>query len=393
VGLLAARAVAVAPLADPLGSPLPPQLNLSAPWPYLLFAPVFTLWDGVSMLSMSRLKGLLLGLPLLYLAWRIAIGIRRRGDPAGPARTLRRELVALLAATGAFILFVLAGALWHRPMLALAGVPAGEVVADFHSHTNVSHDVRGTAMRGYDIAANLRWHRRAGFDAAFITDHNTIARGPAEIDGTARCPGIEVSAWRAHVVLLGDSMPVDRSRYNKSLSALLHLLRESDSVYGALSVASLPEYRRHQWGRLDTLIAAGLDGFELVNAAPQANQLTRAEQNTVIALARKRGRFLVGVSDHHGWGATSMVWNLVRIPAGRDSREICSAILARLRGGGFLANRIIERHHLRADSAWPMWLTPVAVIWETWRGMGWAMTLSWIAWTWLVWGIRRVLSG
>jgi hypothetical protein len=378
VGLLAARAVAVPQLSDPLGSPLPSQLHLTAPWPYLLFAPLFGLWDSVSMLSFSRLEGFLLGLALLYSLWRVIVW-----------RGFRRELLTFLLAAGALFLFIAAGALWHRPMLALAGVPPGVVAVDFHTHTNVSHDVRNTAMRGYDVSANLRWHRRAGFDAVFITDHNTIAgSGPANVDGTVRCPGIEVSAWRAHVVLLGDSLPVDRSRYNKNLDALLGLLRESDSVYGALSVASLPEYRRHQWGRLDTLIAAGLDGFELVNAAPKANELSRAERDTVVALARNAGRFLVGVSDHHGWGATSMVWNLVAIPQGRDSPAMCSAILDRLRTG-FSASRIVERHRLRPDSPWPGWLTPIGVVWETWRSMGWGLTVSWICWVWVV---ARVLS-
>ena len=93
------------------------------------------------------------------------------------------------------------------------------------------------------------------------------------------CPGIEVSAWRAHIVLLGDTLPVDRSRYNGSLEELLTLLATSDSALGALSVASLPEYRRNHWDRLDRLVAAGLDGFEVVNASPKANELTRAERD------------------------------------------------------------------------------------------------------------------
>ncbi len=365
-------------LSDPLGSPLPPQLHLTIPWAYLLFAPLFSLWDGVSMLSMTRLRGFLLGLVLLYLLWR---AIRWGG--------FRRELVTLPLSAGALFIFIAAGALWHRPMLRLAGVPPGDVVVDYHTHTNVSHDVRSTAMRGYDVSANLQWHRRAGFDAVFITDHNTIApRGPAKVGETVRCPGIEVSAWRAHVVLLGDSLPVDRSRYNRNLDALVSLLRESGTVYRALSVASLPEYRRYQWARLDTLIAAGLDGFELVNAAPKANELSLAERDTVVALARKTGRFLVGVSDHHGWGATSMVWNLVAVPGHREGPAICAGILDRLRGG-FLANRIVERHRLRPDSPWPRWLTPVGVVWETWRSMGWGLTLSWIGWVWLIWVMRR----
>ncbi len=271
-------------------------------------------------------------------------------------------------------------------MLSLAGTDPDETVVDFHSHTNVSHDVRDTWMRGFDREANRRWHARAGFDAAFVTDHNVVSESldasrqspvasrQLSQGSTVLCPGIEISAWRAHIVLLGDTGPVDRSRTRRS-TGLLALLARSDSAYGALSLASLPEYRRNHWNRLDRLAAAGLDGFELVNASPKANELTRPEINHVIDVARSHNRFVAGVSDSHGWGATSMVWNLVR--TGGSSPDPCSAVLSRLRTG-FTAVRVIERHRLRPDDWWPMWLTPVGVVWETWRGMGWALTGAWL---------------
>ena len=311
-------------LTDPVHGLTPPGLHLATPVLYLLFAPIFTLWDGVSMLSMGRLEGFLIGLAPLYLAWRIAQAWRN----AGPGELRQRgfwlmELGVLALSSLLLVTFVAVGALWHRPMRSLAGVPPSDVVVDFHSHTNVSHDVRNTLMRGYDREANRRWHGRAGFDAVFVTDHNTIEGQKSRDSGTeltgqskhpVLCPGIEVSAWRAHIVLLGDTLPVDQGRFNSSLGALLTLLQVSDTSYGALSVASLPEYRRNHWARLDTLVAAGLDGLEIVNAAPKANEFTRAERDSVIALAQASNRFVVGVSESHGWGATSIVWNLVAIP-------------------------------------------------------------------------------
>jgi hypothetical protein len=338
------------------------------------------------MLSMSRLHGLLIGLALLYLLWRGWKAFRpcRSFSVLREVRTLAFSLVLLLA-------FLIGGAVWHRPMLSLAGIAAGELVVDFHSHTNVSHDVRDTWMRGFDAEASRRWHSRAGFDAAFITDHNTVAglgaRESQAQGGAVMCPGIEVSAWKSHIVLLGDSLPVDRSRYNGSLDGLLTLLRVSDSSYGALSVASLPEYRRNHWGRLDTLLAAGLDGFEVVNASPKANEISSAERDSVISLARSRDRFVVGVSDIHGWGATSMVWNLVRVPVTRSVRDVCGGVLERLQTG-FGAAQIIERHRLRPDDWWPKWLTPFGVIWESWRSMGAPLTVSWLLW---IWGVPLIL--
>lgn len=388
--LLGARLVSVPALSDPVAGAAPATLGLALPWLYLALAPLFTLWDGVSMLSMGRLRGFLVGLVALYLAWRV--GRLLWPENAGAPRATRRfsilkEIRILAVSLLLLATFLVAGALWHRPMLALTGTDLHDIVVDFHSHTNVSHDVRNTWMRGFDTEANRRWHTRAGFDATFITDHNTVAGlkavHPATRDERGEavaCPGIEVSAWRAHVVLLGDTLPVDRGRYNRSFDALLTLLATSDSTLGAPSVASLPEYRRNHWDRLDRLVAAGLDGFEVVNASPKANELPRAERDSVIALARARNRFVVGVSDSHGWGATSMVWNLVHT-AGRTHSDPCSAILNTLRTG-FPAVSIIERHRLRPDSWWPIWLTPLGVVWETWRSMGWALTAAWLMWIW-----------
>lgn len=388
--LLCARLVSVPALSDPVAGTAPPSLRLAAPWLYLALAPLFTLWDGVSMLSMGRLRGFLFGLAALYLAWRVGRLLRARyARAAGATRRfpVLKEIRALAVALLLLAAFLVGGALWHRPMLALTGADPDDIVVDFHSHTNISHDVRNTWMRGFDTQANRQWHTRAGFDATFITDHNSVAGlgtgepGITHQEGqTVGCPGIEVSAGRAHIVLLGDTLPVDRSRSNGSFDALLTLLATSDPALGALSVASLPEYQRNHWGRLNQLVAAGLDGFEVVNASPKASELPRAERDSVIALARAHNRFVVGVSDSHGWGATSMVWNLVH-PSGAASSDPCSAVLQTLRTG-FPAVRIIERHRLRPDAWWPIWLTPLGVVWETWRGMGWALSAAWIIWIW-----------
>jgi hypothetical protein len=352
-----------------------------------LLGPFFSLWDGISMLSMTRLRGFLQGLAVLYVLWRI-LAWGRHSNAASSRLGARwlREIGTFLASLVCLFLYLVIGLLWHRPMLSLAGVPPAFSVVDFHSHTNLSHDVRGTLMRGFDAEANRRWHARAGFDAVFITDHNTPTLAPYRPGRVTLCHGTEVSAWGAHIVLLGDTLPISGREYRSGLAGLLRLLSISDTAVGALSVASLPEYRRNHWNRLPELIAAGLDGFEVVNAAPKANELVRADRDSVIALARANNRFVVGVSDIHGWGATSMVWNLVQVPP--ESRRLCADILSRLQRG-FPAVQIIERHRLRPDDAWPLWLTPLGVLWDTWRSMGWPLTLSWIGWV-VLWGYWRM---
>src|SRR4051812_600199 len=169
--LLSSRIFSVPALTDPVSGLAPSSLQLKTPIGYLMLAPLFTLWDGASMLSMSRLRGLLIGLALMYLLWRAVRLVRR---PAAE-RSWIREIATLALSLILFAGFLLGGALWHRPMLALAGVEPGTLVVDFHSHTHLSHDVRNTWMRGFDAAANQRWHGRAGVDAFFVTDHNVVS--------------------------------------------------------------------------------------------------------------------------------------------------------------------------------------------------------------------------
>jgi predicted metal-dependent phosphoesterase TrpH len=379
---VAARIVAPPELSDPTGAMIPPDLRLTAPSSYVVLAPLYTLWDGVAMLSMSRLRGFLLGLAILFGLWRVGRVLLRR--PFSP----RAELRALVVSLVILGIFIAGGLLSHRPMVKLAGLPRNLAAVDFHSHSNKSHDVRGTAMARFDTRRNLQWHERAGFDAVFLTDHNTTAGLIPTNVPVALCRGREVSAWRAHIVLLGGQVDSVQGPYRRDWTGLLQLLADADTRYGSVTIASLPEYERYHQQRLDSLVQAGLDGFEIVNASPKANELTRVRRDSVIALARQHDRLVVGATDHHGWGATSMVWNLVRVPGRENLERLCASVMEALQRG-FDGVSVVERHRLRPDDWWPMWLTPLAVIWETWRGMGWEMTAAWLAWIWAFWVVGR----
>jgi hypothetical protein len=171
---------------------------------------------------------------------------------------------------------------------------------------------------------------------------------------------------------------------------VLAILRDSRTRYGSLAIASIPEYERYHWDNLGRFIAAGVAGFEVVNASPKANEITQARRDTVIALARAHDLLVDGVSDSHGWGATSMVWNLARVPGWQHAGPgTCPLLLERLRTGGFAALQVVERHRLRPDGRWPLWLTPIGLVWETWRGMPGTVAASWLVWVWAVWLLKR----
>ena len=382
----------VAPLADPTGAALPAGLHLAFPVLNILLAPLFDLWDGVTLLAMPRLHDFLVGAVALAGGWSV-VSSRREGRIRWRDATKRLVTAILL-----FGLFIVIGIRWRRPMAHLAGVPADRWVVDLHSHTARSHDAKGVLQRDFDLETSRTWHRRAGYDAFFVTDHNLLNRGVlapgAKSEVPVACPGEELSLWGAHIVTLGNTDSIPQGFYADSAPGITRLLLESGTRWHALTLASIPEYDENHFQDLPQWIAAGVDGFEVSNAAPKANRQTVAHRDSVIALARANGRWIAGVSDQHGMGATPQAWTL--IPDRGATSDHCGDILHALSIGGFAATQVVERHRLRIDSAWPIWATVIAVPWEGWRAAGTAQLISWLAWIWGIAGIallRRQKEG
>jgi hypothetical protein len=371
-------------LSDPTGSVLPVGMHLAFPFFNLFFAPLFDLWDGVTLLAMPRLNAFLLGAVTLGAAWSVGSSIVD-GKLSWSRATARLALFIL--GLGAF---VLGGIRWRRPMAHLSGVPSGVWVVDLHSHTNVSHDVKGWLQRDFDLETSRRWHARGGFDAFFVTDHNRTDGWTAARVGDhtlppppVACPGEELSLWRAHIVVLGNTDSIPQSLYSDSAAGIARLFRESESRWGGVTLASIPEYDENHFADLSRWIADGVDGFEISNAAPKANRQTIAHRDSVVLLARAGNRWLAGVTDQHGMGATAQTWTLIpRTPVVPTSRAICQQILGTLRTRGFDATKVVERHRLRLDSPWPLFATVIAVPWEGWRAAGPWQIMSWLAWVW-----------
>ena len=380
--ILVAQATRMPALSDPTGVTLPSNWALHTPTLTALLAPLTTLWDGVSMLSRSRLSGFLLGLGLIYLGWRTIVRLRR---PVAVMAAVGREAVVAMSTLAWFVAFVAVGLAWNtRPSVRLAGLHADDLTVEVHAHTNASHDVRSWPVAEFDAAASLAWHRRAGVDLVFITDHNTTRGWNLALAGSQRgeswlCPGVEVSAHGAHVVVLGQPLPADSAGYRGGPERRAALFREIAAAPQAVAIASLPEYR----GQVAEFIAEGVHGFEIVNASPKGNAFPRTERDSVIAAARRHGLALVGTGDQHGYGATPMAWNVMRLPGWRmRSDPPCATIVAALRSGGPDAVRIVERARVRVDSPLPLFLTPVGVLWVAWATMSPGSVLAWLVWIW-----------
>lgn len=334
--------------------------DLSRPALYVVIAPISDLLDAVTFMSMSR--------AIWFLAtWVLVLGGLGVLRPGSTVRRVLRTLVGVL------VPFAVAAAavLLPRPVPSLATIDqteSGLTVVDFHSHTERSHDGR----KDWTLERLGEWHAEQGFQAAYVTDHNTPFVGSNDDGPIPLLPGVEWSVYQQHVVVLGTVTQIDLAPYSHDTPGMVGLFAAMHSQ-GALAIASLPEYQEHHWDDLGQFVAAGVDGFEIVNCAPKALAFSTAERQAVIKLARSHDLMVTGASDNHGWGKVTCVWNMTHEGA-----------------HGFSGSHVIARPVALAqgDAAAPT--AAVSQLWLMFRALSWPERMSWLTWIALIWIYRGI---
>jgi len=335
------------PLVDAVSGAPPYDVDLVLPTFYTLLAPLSDVLDALTFLSVGRAWWLLL-------TWMVALtvcGVLRSGPPR------RRVLRATLGPLGVVVLG-LAAVLVPRPVLRLVPADSTLTVIDYHAHTAASRDGR-PGWTAHDLAA---WHAAQGFGASYVTDHNVVFDDDTTSYPIPLLPGVEWSVSGQHVVALGPVTMIDRAAYNGDMPAMLGVFAALHRQ-GAIGIASLPEYWRDHWDDLDRFVAAGVDGFEIVNCAPKALGFPAPARARVLELAREHDLLVVGASDNHGWGRATCVWN-VSSPSAH----------------GFGSNRVLARPIALAQADWQAWTAAYTQPWLMLRGLSWSERSSWLTW-------------
>jgi hypothetical protein len=336
----AAQLFPLSPIVDVVAWSRPADARVVYPLAHVVFAPFTLLADWLNGGSRRDLVGFGIWVLVGYVLLRLLV----RPRAATAARRLAREGVLAVAFLGGLAAFVGWGYWMQRPIPRLEATNPDDLIFDPHSHTALSHDGRS----GFGAAQNAAWHARAGFDAAFVTDHNVCcaARAWQQVSPGIRpflFQGEEISLSGIHVLALGIDAAIPNHPYDGSWDSTGVLVRRlhADSVF---QIPTLPEDWRHhtgaQWGQLS---AWGVDGFEIWTSAPQAMDMPPSARRTVIAWSRLQGRPVFGSTDMHGFGNAASVWNLVRLPGWRalGDSALQHALLARLRTGGAAANEVV----------------------------------------------------
>ena len=376
--------------------PFPPA-TLHHPPGYLLGAPLFGLFDSVSLFTLRQHYALVLTLVLLYLAHRLVAAwtSRSRSRTAAPAtprpslaRRAAREALFAVAALAALLAFYAAAALLPRPMVAIRLADPDLLAVDFHSHTNHSHD----GWSRFTAARNRAWHEAGGFGAAYITDHYTWAgvddarpANPARAgDRAVLLSGMEVRLRDRHTNILGD-----RSRYAFALDSTWHHL-DPDSIAAARDRGAAPPTMLYTIpGALDRIVPlapgypAGVVGVELSDGAPRGLEQAKGERADILALADSMDLAVVAGANLHGWGRTVAAWSVMRVPGwqGMSPSRLGEAIEAALHRDRRRAVTVVERRMPHHDgSAVKLAATVPWLLWEHFRMLSAAERVSWLAW-------------
>jgi hypothetical protein len=335
--VVVAQLLSLNPLVDVVSWSAPPSARVVYPAFHVALAPLTLLADWLNGGSRRDLAD--------FAVWAVLVYVLGRLVARAPAhRRALREIVVAVAALLALAAFVGWGYWLRRPIPRLVVADSDLLVLDVHSHTALSHDGR----RGFGAAQNAAWHARAGFDVAFITDHNVFGAAKAwRLEEPRRRPrlldGEEISLSGIHVLALGNRAAIPNHPYDGSWDSTGVLIRRLHAE-GIFLVPTLPEdWGRHSGAEFGQLSEWGVDGFEIWTTSPQAMDFPPSGRRAVIAWSRLENRPVFGSTDMHGFGNAATVWNVVRLPGWRSLSDdsLQRAILARLRTGGVTANQVL----------------------------------------------------
>lgn len=383
--VLGSAPFAIPPIRDAITLDQVAEATLHRSAGYLLLAPLSDVLDLLTLLSVRQHVALLLTLVVGWVIWWIARG-RVLPATVTPARRGARVAARIGLAVLALVAVYFGGALLPRPMAALQVGP--EIVAiDFHAHTRYSHDGRPD-WTPEDVRD---WHRDAGFDAVYVSDHRTFegardgwSNNPVLAgQGVSLLPAIEV-VWKGEHVNVLDADRMYRGIFNATLRDIDEdALRLASAIPGnePVLIETIP-------GDPSKMIPAkgpgtpGVRALELIDGAPRGLGQGRRERMQLIKLADSLNLALVAGSNHHGWGHTASGWTLMYLPGWRGAtpERLAYAIETSIRRGGSGTTKVVERYVADTETGIALPFTAPLVAWGMLRTLSMEERLAWLGW-------------
>jgi hypothetical protein len=368
------------PLVDVINPNAPAIATLRTPVVYDVFAPLSTVLDALTLLSPAQYAATF-GLAAVL---ALCLWFHRRFRSRAPFVSIRlvREALCFSGGTIAVAGIMLVAT---RPMASLALADPDLVAVDFHSHTDASHDGRS----GFDAERNREWHSSSGFNAAYVTDHQTFdgalsaarRNPPRSGDGMVLLPGVELRDGDEHPILIG----VDPKRMRITSPDWESAAVEADGGPAPpMLLLSLPG-NILRIPRNETAGTVHVTAVEAADGSPRGMAQSARDRDAIIALADTLHLALVSASDNHGWGRTAPAWSVMRIPGWRAMTPAALDIAVRrtIIDKGTRAVEVIARRTASAPrnklESLGAGVTVAAVMMRT---MSMSDRFSWLVWSW-----------
>jgi hypothetical protein len=385
VVVLVSAAFAADPIRDAVSREAVGEARLEVSPGYILLAPTSAILDTITLLTIPQHIAVLLWVIGVYVVWRLMASSTKPD--------VRRETIGAATLLGAIVLTYAAAAYLPRPMASLTVSDETVLAADFHSHTEASHDGR----KGWTDDDVRAWHRDAGYDVAYITDHRSFTgaeRGvasnpPVAGQGTLILQGIEAVFRGEHVNILNAGR-----RYKGLLTADLGDVDEQALQMASIIPPTTPVLIETIPGNLDKVPAAGqevgsgggVQAIEVVDGSPRGLTQSRRDRARIDTLIEKLNLAPVSGSDSHGYGRAAPAWTLLRIPGwrGMTSDSLARRIEEVLRNGRRDATRVAERRVAESTTPTSIALAGPAVAWRMLTTLSADERVMWIVWTWAI---------
>lgn len=252
-----------------------------------------------------------------------------------------------------------------------------KILIDFHSHTTYSHDGLITPRQ------QIKWHKRNGFDAFFLTDHNVFKpafefvteyekQNTAENEPVLLC-GMEFSG-DSHLLLLGIDTTLRKSEYQDET-----VIQKVRQMNGLVFVAHWWSLHKHS---PDQYVQWGVDGFEIAKQG-QDIDLDPEIFSNLKKISLENKLFLLGTTDYHGYGSFCYTWSVMELPGfhSMDYFQKKSAIWNTLLNRDPDAVRVIAYDDRPVISGMFFYLIPWIHLVNYFRTLNFWQLFSWLIWS------------
>ena len=275
--------------------------------------------------------------------------------------------------------------LWFTLFVVIAFIPlpnntivnnsAESVLVNTHSHSEFSHDGLITQQGLWE------WHKRNGFDAFFITEHNNHNRtldfvqaqrnNEFQIEPLVMC-GEEFSGSN-HLSLLGLKRKFSTRGYADSTT--IDSVRANN---GAVIVNHWFDGKHKSLGYYKNI---GVDGFEIINSATE-RVYNRDLYKEMKEYCKNNNLIMNGGVDFHGYGNACSIWNSFEIPnwdiLDPDRKE--EAILNIIRSRDQSKMKVLFYKDRPYYDSTDLLYSPIFTLFNYFRTLNFYQLISWIIW-------------